>query len=40
MSKLASLGATKKNAGFSTQRFPTEKKGKVQVRLIELINEG
>jgi len=32
--------ATRKNAGSSTQRFSVEEKGKAQVHLIELINEG
>jgi hypothetical protein len=32
--------ATRNNAGFFTRRFSAEEKGKVQVHLIELINEG
>jgi hypothetical protein len=32
--------ATRENAGSSTRRFPAKEKGKAQVHLIELINEG
>jgi hypothetical protein len=32
--------ATRKNTGSFTQRFSTEEKGKVQVHLIEPMNEG
>jgi len=32
--------ATGENVGSSTRRFPVEEKGKTQVHLIELINEG
>ncbi len=32
--------STKENVGPSTQRYSVEEKGKVQVHLIELMNEG
>jgi len=32
--------ATRKNASFFTRRFSAEEKGKAQVHLIKLINEG
>jgi hypothetical protein len=31
---------TRENVGSSTQRFYVEEKGKTQIHLIELMNEG